>query len=72
MNVVVVRMIKLRDHFVLTTEPVGVKQDLHSLQESGKSDNVHLRRLHTESGYGLRSGLWPTAVFTQVPLAVSG
>jgi len=29
-------------------------------------------RLHTESGYGLRSGLWPTAVFTQAPLAVSG
>jgi len=22
-----------------------------------------LRRLHTESGYGLRAGLWPTAVF---------
>jgi len=22
-----------------------------------------LRRLHTESGYGLRSGLWPKAVF---------
>jgi len=23
-----------------------------------------LRRLHTESGYGLRSGLWLTAIFT--------
>jgi len=42
--VVVVRMIKLQDHFLLTrrTEPVGVKQDLHSLQASGKSHNVHL------------------------------
>ena len=29
------------------------------------------RRLHTESCYVLRSGLWPTAVFTQAPLAVS-
>ena len=28
--------------------------------------------LHTESGYGLRTGLWPTAVFTHAPLAVSG
>jgi len=37
-------MINLQDHFLLTrrTEPVGVKQDLHSLQASGKSDNVHL------------------------------
>jgi len=24
------------------------------------------------SGYGLQSGLWPTAVFTQAPLAISG
>jgi len=42
--VVVVHMIKLQDHFHLTrrTEPVGVKQDLHSLQASGKSHNVHL------------------------------
>jgi len=42
--VVDVRMTKLRDHFLLTrrTEPVGVKQDLHSLQASGKSHNVHL------------------------------
>jgi len=41
---VVVRMIKLQDHFLLTrrTELVGVKQDLHSLQASGKSHNVHL------------------------------
>ena len=31
-----------------------------------------VRRLHTESGYGLRSGLWPTAIFTQARLAVSG
>ena len=31
-----------------------------------------LRRVHTESGYGLRSGLWPTALFTQAQLAVSG
>jgi len=23
----------------------------------------HSRRLHTESGYGLQTGLWPTAVF---------
>jgi len=32
----VVRLIKLQDHFLLTrcTEPVGVKQDLHSLQAS--------------------------------------
>ena len=37
-------MIKLQDHFLLTrrSEPVGVKQDLHSLQASGKSHNVHL------------------------------
>jgi len=43
--VVVVRMIKLQDHFLRTrrTEPLWVKQDLHSLQTSGKSDNVHLR-----------------------------
>jgi len=43
-NVVVVHMIKLQDHFLLIrrTEPIGVKQDLHSLQASGKSDNVHL------------------------------
>ena len=42
--VVVVGMIKLQDHFLLTrrTEQVGVKQDLHSLQTSGKSHNVHL------------------------------
>ena len=39
-----VRVMKLQDHFLLTrrTEPVGVKQDLHSLQASGKSHNVHL------------------------------
>jgi len=30
------------------------------------------RQLHIESGYGLRSGLWPTAVFIQARLAVSG
>jgi len=30
-----------------------------------------LRRVHTESGYGLRSDLWPTALFTQAPWAVS-
>jgi len=45
---VVVRMIKLQDHFLLTrrTEPVGVKQDLHSLLASGKSQshNVQPRR----------------------------
>jgi len=37
-------MNKLQDHFLLIrrTEPVGVKQDLHSLQASGKSHNVHL------------------------------
>jgi len=37
-------MIKLQDRFLLTrrTEPVEVKQDLQSLQASGKSHNVHL------------------------------
>jgi len=37
-------MIKLQNHFLLTmrTEPVGMKQDLHSLQASGKSHRVHL------------------------------
>jgi len=42
--VVVVRMIKQQQNFLLTrrTEPVGVKQDLHSLQASGKSHNGHL------------------------------
>jgi len=40
----VVRMIKLQDNFLLTrrTVPVGVKQDLHSLQATGKSHNVCL------------------------------
>ena len=41
--VVVVRMIKLQDHFLLTrrTKLVWVKQDLYSLQASGKSHDVH-------------------------------
>jgi len=33
---------------------------------------LHLKVVHTESGYGLRSGLWPTAVFTHAPLALAG
>ena len=37
-----------------------------------KSPQLFARRLHTESGYGLRSGLWPTAAFTQAPLPVFG
>jgi len=33
---------------------------------------AQLRRLHTESGYGLRTGLWSTALFTHAASAVSG
>jgi len=43
LEMIVVRMIKLQDHLLTRrTEPVGVKQDLHSLQASGKSHKVHL------------------------------
>ena len=43
-GVVVVRMIKLQDHFPLArrTEPVGLKQDMHSLQASGTKHILHL------------------------------
>jgi len=34
----------------------------HNLTLTPAPDGI-LRRLHTESGYDLRSGLWPTAVF---------
>ena len=43
LEMIFVRMIKQQDHLLTRrTEPVGVKQDLHSLQASGKSHKAHL------------------------------
>jgi len=42
------------------------------LQPERRTGNDSLGGFTQNPGYGLRSGLWPTAVFTQAPLAVSG
>jgi len=54
------------------TPELGILPGAGAQIENQKEPELSLRRLHTESGYGLRYGLWPTAVFTQARLAVSG
>jgi len=61
--------------FWSTARSISAESDWSDLRRTWDSFMImseELRRLHAESGYGLRSGLWPTAVFTQAPLAVSG
>jgi len=65
----------------LATRTLGIPKLLKSINKAQPEWNhvikntapePCLRWFHTESGYGLRTGLWPTAVFTYAPLAVSG
>jgi len=61
-------MIKIVDILVPHKDPMHKKQRLGAVHRIPCKDYKlcyveRLRRLHTESGCGLRSGLWPTAVF---------
>jgi len=60
-----VHMIKLQDHFLLTSKrPVGVKQDLHSFQASGKS---HKQRPLMFHGLGFSRSAWTPRIRCHLP-----